>query len=136
MERKRGMALAEACVVVAIIALISVALVSLVIFIGRESSNGTQYLDTAREIRFAESLIAEEIYSTGNAEQIDWSDGVLTVGERCVSLSKIQNISFENIDDGEAFYVFVLSYELSGKEQTYRFAIDPIINDVVRVSEE
>ena len=136
MERKRGMALAEACVVVAIIALISVTLVSLVVFISRESKNGTQYLDTTREIRLAESMIEEEIYSVGNADRISFSDGVLTVGERRVNLSQIQSISFENIDGDEAFYVFVFSYELSGKEHSYRFAVDPIVNDVIRVSEE
>ena len=136
MERKRGMALAEACVVVAIIALISVTLVSLAVFISRESKNGTQYLDTTREIRLAESMIEEEIYSAGNADKISFSDGVLTVGERRVNLSQIQSISFENIDGDEAFYVFVFSYELSGKEHSYRFAVDPIVNDVIRVSEE
>jgi hypothetical protein len=40
--------------------------------------------------------------------------------------------SLKNIDNDEAFYVCVLVYELGGEEHTYRFSVDPIVNDVVR----
>ena len=129
---KRGMTLVEVCVVVAIVSLISLTLVTFIVFVSRETKSSAKYLEVAREIRLTEELIESEICNTGTANGINFTDGVLKINEKVVNLSAVRVESLENRDSDEAFYVCVLKYELGGEEYTYRFSVDPIINDVVR----
>ena len=144
MERKQGMTLAEICVVLAIVAIMTSMIVSFVIIVSRETKIGTEYLDAVREIRLVEMIVEQEIESGDDISQYIGDDpttplinnGVLQLDDRKVNLSAITKVTIAKIinnENEEPFYVCTITYTLGGEEPTYRFCVDPIVGDVIYV---
>ena len=135
MERKRGMTLAEICVVLAIVAIMTSMIVSFVIIVSRETKIGTEYLDAVREIKLVEKIVEQAIESKGLIDEdgYSFSDGVFEIGGRTLNLSAITQVTIANEDEKEPFYVCTITYTLDGEDRVYRFCVDPIVGDVIYV---
>ena len=135
MERNRGMTLAEICVVLAIVAIMTSMIVSFVIIVSRETKIGTEYLDAVREIKLVENIIEQELESGDftSKEETAISSEIFQIVKQKLSLSAITNVDVKNFDGKEAFYVCTITYTLDGEDRVYRFCVDPIIGDIIYV---
>ena len=130
-RKKHGFTLAELAVVLAITTIVATMVVTFTTLVSNRHEIAQAKLDALNDIKVAEAMIeawlAENTLTFdehGNAQEITYAEGILTVGEKQHTLDRVTNISFAKQGTDNIIYFCTVTYELPDKVEYYTFCVN------------
>lgn len=133
---KKGVTVAEVCVVLAVLAIISTLVLSFTLLVNRRVEVGKAKTAFMDDVALTKALI--EPYFENNQETafdniFDPKTKILTVDGKTARLSQVTNVVCYKEQKGDDDLLFVtLSYQLPYEaEKTYTFCVNPYVGEMV-----
>ena len=138
---KKGITIAEVCVVLAVLAVVSTIVLSFILLVNRRVEVGKAKTALMEDVALTKALI--EPYFEKNQEGFDAdqeffnsADKTLTVDGKTAKLSQVRNITCtckKEENNGDYLLFVTLTYELPYEdgEKTYTFCVNPYVGETV-----
>lgn len=142
--QKKGATLSEMAIVLAVLAIISLVVVSFIVALNSRVKIAKAKLAAMQDIQAIESIVEKQIEQeyaiSGNAPALTITDGVLKKGEETlyafnstvtgIACTQINNQTDETAATDAIFFV-TLTYRLPNAEERYTFCVNPYIGDSI-----
>ena len=137
---KKGITIAEVCVVLAVLAVVSTIVLSFILLVNRRVEVGKAKTALMEDVALTKALI--EPYFEKNQEGFDAdqeffnsADKTLTVDGKTAKLSQVTKIACDKKEGNHGDYLLfvTLTYELPYEdgEKTYTFCVNPYVGETV-----
>lgn len=140
---KRGFTVAELCIVLAVISIVSTVVISFTAMVTQRSKISRAQLSALQDIELIETLVEAHIESVSNTSDnqvtVFWNidDKKLTVGNNTYTFESVEKITdnHQQSDSGDVLYVYTIEYHIPYEKKntthTYTFCVNPYVGETV-----
>ena len=142
---KRGFTVAELCIVLAVISIVSTVVISFTAMVTQRSKISRAQLSALQDIELIETLVEAHIESVSNnpgeSVSVGWNNDTkqLTVGGATYTFEDIKEIVFttlpENTENAtDILYICKVTYQIPYEKNTthtYTFCVNPYVGETV-----
>ena len=148
---KRGFTVAELCIVLAVISIVSTVVISFTAMVTQRSKISRAQLSALQDIELIETLVEAHIESVSNTSDnqvtVFWNidDKKLTVGNNTYTFESVEEISFSTLTENtkktentetatDILYICKVTYQIPYEKNTthtYTFCVNPYVGETV-----
>lgn len=140
---KRGFTVAELCIVLAVISIVSTVVISFTAMVTQRSKISRAQLSALQDIELIETLVEAHIENGNNIDDIvlEENDGVkkIKIGESSVALDTVVGISVITLPEqpnpgDDILYICKVTYQIPYEKNTthtYTFCVNPYVGETV-----
>ena len=158
-KNRRGVTLAELCIVLAVISIVSTMVVSFSVLVTERSRVSRARLDALNDIRLVESLVEDWIEDGGEITKYSGTPSIessffitsglkneegaliffdgesLNFGDKAIHLETVKSMVFEVIENEsntDTLYICTVTYDTGYEgEKTYTFCVNPYVGETI-----